>query len=363
MIGIFHNLPNLKELKRNYLFFDEIQTSEQYLKTILALIRQEGASNSVLAQINDFEQNLYYLFENDLLKSKEDIESRLLPIIGDFDRNSISRYLRMHGSSLQNLPLTEFFNNIAYIHERFGVEIIAEQRGIFGASSRGADFLRNNLEQMNNGNVLSFVNEFSGMYSRFAALVLNRQFNDNNYMPLLDVASSLSLSKRFIDYKSDHFYDSYDHQGYDSSRHAMKPKIINLVMNKMPFPDETVGWEKLFDFKNDPDSRRKILALRNWINEVSSTSMTLSEIEEKFEYLLMEYTLHLEMSKIKFTHGIFESLILPTLEVFENLVKINFGKALKVGLEFRKSKFELFEAESQFPGRELAYIQKVQTFK
>lgn len=42
-----------------------------------------------------------------------------------------------------------------------------------------------------------------------------------------------------------------------------KCNTVNITLNALPVPDETVPWEQIFEYRSDPDSRSKFLALRH----------------------------------------------------------------------------------------------------
>src|SRR6266446_4730828 len=77
------------------------------------------------------------------------------------------------------------------------------------------------------------------------------------------------------------------------SSHADKSDIVHIIINVLPIPDDSVPWEQIFDYRSDPDSASKFLALRNWMNDVAKGTFTPAEIEEKLEYLIDQYTRHL----------------------------------------------------------------------
>jgi hypothetical protein len=53
-----------------------------------------------------------------------------------------------------------------------------------------------------------------------------------------------------------------------------------------------------------------------------------------------------------------ETFITTSLEVIENIAKINFSKAAKVIFELGKQDINLLEAEQKMVGKEVAIIQK-----
>jgi len=133
---------------------------------------------------------------------------------------------------------------------------------------------------------------------------------------------------------------------------------IKFTLNALPTPDETVSLEQIVEFRSDPDSTSKFLALRNWINEIGRTGMCEIEIEQKLEFLLDDYAKHMQLHRMKISSGKLETILTTTAEVIGNLATFNLGKATKAVFEYKKQKVALLEGERTSPGREIAYLFK-----
>lgn len=133
-------------------------------------------------------------------------------------------------------------------------------------------------------------------------------------------------------------------------------KILEIILNKFPLIDETVSWEKLIDYKKDPDSKRKFLALRNWMIDISKGEYNPSEINEKFDYLFSEYDTHIKKHKIKTNYGLIKTFSISTAEILENLATLKWSKAIKTSFEIFEKNTRLTEIESNAPGKEIGYI-------
>jgi hypothetical protein len=64
-----------------------------------------------------------------------------------------------------------------------------------------------------------------------------------------------------------------------------KSDAIKIVLRSLPLPDEKTPWEQILEYRNDPDSRQKFFALRNWMSDVARSNLTPIEIGEKFNFL------------------------------------------------------------------------------
>lgn len=137
---------------------------------------------------------------------------------------------------------------------------------------------------------------------------------------------------------------------------AKKHDVTFFLFNKIPVMDTNASWEEIIEYKSDKDVQRKYFALINWVNEVASSSLNISEIKDKFEYLYREYEYQLDLHKKKKSTTTFQVILNSPLEAAENLVKLNFGKILNPFFNISKGKMDLLEAETKITGRELGYI-------
>lgn len=140
--------------------------------------------------------------------------------------------------------------------------------------------------------------------------------------------------------------------------------VADITINYLPFPDDSTPWEQILDFRADPDSERRLLGFRVWMNEVARAKLTPLEIEQKLEWLLHEYHQHMKLHRMKTNAGTWETIIVTGAEMAENVLKFQFGKAAKALFSLRHRKLALLEGELKSPGREIAFISKAhETFR
>ena len=132
--------------------------------------------------------------------------------------------------------------------------------------------------------------------------------------------------------------------------------VVEVVVNKLPIPDDSVSWEQILDYHSDPDSRGKLTALRMWMSEVARSELTPREVEEKLEWLMHDYERHLKLHKMKYSTGTLETIVTVGAEFLENMVKFEWGKAAKALFAIKHRRIELLEAEMSAPGSEVAYL-------
>jgi hypothetical protein len=136
--------------------------------------------------------------------------------------------------------------------------------------------------------------------------------------------------------------------------------VIEIAINHLPAPDDSTSWEQILDFRNDPDTERKFLDLRNWMNDTARAKLTPIEVEQKLEWLLQEYRQHMELHRMKINASTLETVIVTGAEIAENLIKLQFGKLAKGLFSLRHRRLALLEGELKSPGREIAFISKAQ---
>lgn len=141
-------------------------------------------------------------------------------------------------------------------------------------------------------------------------------------------------------------------------QHSEKSEAVSLTFNALPSPDESVSWEQIIEYRSDPDSRSKFLALRHWMSEVARAELTPAEVEEKLEYLIDQYQKHMRLHRMKTNVGTLETIITTGAEFLGDLVSFKWGKAAEALFSLKRRQVALLEGELTAPGNEVAYIVK-----
>lgn len=135
---------------------------------------------------------------------------------------------------------------------------------------------------------------------------------------------------------------------------------ISIVMKKFPVLDKELPFEMFLDFKQNPDTKLKLSRLKNWISEIANTKVSAKEIEQKLEFLLIEYSNHLDFHKLKYSQGVMEIIISTSLSIIENVLQLKLSDASKVLFDIKKKRIDLLESERNALGKEVAYIHKLE---
>jgi hypothetical protein len=148
----------------------------------------------------------------------------------------------------------------------------------------------------------------------------------------------------------------------EESSNKLRSDVLTIVLHALPEPDDSVPWEQVLEFRDDPDSRSKFLALNNWMIDIARASYTPLELSQKLEFLIDDYQTHLRLHKMKTKSGSLEALFVASAEFLEDLAKFRWGKIAKRLFTIRHQRIALLEAELTFPGREVAYLAKAREF-
>ena len=133
-------------------------------------------------------------------------------------------------------------------------------------------------------------------------------------------------------------------------------KVLEVVLEKLPVPNENINWRQIVEYRSDPDSRGKFNALRTWMQDIARKDYTKQEIQERIEYLLYEYEKHLKFHKLKYSHSKLRIFVTTSLEILENTIKLKWGEVAKTIFSLTEKKYDLLESEFTGPGKEIAYL-------
>jgi hypothetical protein len=137
---------------------------------------------------------------------------------------------------------------------------------------------------------------------------------------------------------------------------ASKTDVIEVVLNLLPMPDDSVPWEHILDYRADPDTRGKFLALRRWMGRIVRDQLSPREIEEELEFLIHQYQSHLHFHKMKVNFETWRTIVAAQADIIPNLIRLKWGDVLKPLFALRHRRIELMELELTAPGNEIAYI-------
>lgn len=141
---------------------------------------------------------------------------------------------------------------------------------------------------------------------------------------------------------------------------ADKTNVVEIVLNSLPTPDESVSWEQILEYRGDPGTRDKFLSLRRWMNKLAREQISPQEIHDELEFLIHEYKRHMEFHKMKINFETWRTICVAQAELIPNLVKLKWGEIARSLFALKQRQVSLMELELSTPGKEVAYIVEAQ---
>ena len=133
--------------------------------------------------------------------------------------------------------------------------------------------------------------------------------------------------------------------------------VITLIMDNLPEPDyDSVSWEQLIDFKNEPETQKRLLFLRHWITEFPKKGVSSREFLQELEYQIGKYKEHIELQKLKLNYGVLETLLIIPAEMLEGIIRLKPTQTVGALFKVKQQKINFLEKEACAPGRDLAYL-------
>ena len=140
------------------------------------------------------------------------------------------------------------------------------------------DFFEDNFEQQ-----LSTTLAIEDIQVRIEALELSQNYNSEFY-PIL---------------KTDNLFNQI----------GKKSQIVYFILGNIPEPEANTPWEAIIDFRNDNDVKNKYLKLISWINTVTISSFSVSDVKEEYESLHSDYIKAFKFHRMKYNNSILQVLI------------------------------------------------------
>lgn len=140
-----------------------------------------------------------------------------------------------------------------------------------------------------------------------------------------------------------------------------KGYVSRVVIKEMPEPSDAVSLERILEFRQNPETKAKMLALRRWIRNTATKQLSQNEIAEELDWLISEYQQHMRLHDMKYSRGTLEIVVKTIGELAEDLAKFRFGKISTLPFALSHRRIDLLEAELKAPGREIAYVVHART--
>jgi len=144
-------------------------------------------------------------------------------------------------------------------------------------------------------------------------------------------------------------------------KETTKQKAYSIIHGLIPLPVENTPWEKILDFSNDSESKRKLFALKNYINELPE-NIKKDELNDKIQHLQFEYKESLKRHKISSRTTSFKTIVNSIPTAVSELIRLRFDKALDAFFLIAEQEvnFKKYSEKENLKGNELAYIPLVE---
>lgn len=135
---------------------------------------------------------------------------------------------------------------------------------------------------------------------------------------------------------------------------------LEVIVNNVPMPPAGMPWQEIVQFREDPENVQSLRRLRLWAQQQASSKKSVEQISEELESLLYDYRKYMTVQHRKFSQGVVSTIVTSTAETLAHVASLNFGKAVGALFALRERRVALEEAELRAPGREVAYVARVE---
>lgn len=138
---------------------------------------------------------------------------------------------------------------------------------------------------------------------------------------------------------------------------ALRLEILNY-----PVINVDISWHRLWEFKQDKDTKLHVNRFNRLITELFTTKKTPREIEDEIQYRLEEYTKHVRLAELRYqsskrvcifnlTKALVEALTSTPVALFGPV-----SDSLNNILNIDKDKVEFLQAKNSAPDREVSLL-------
>ncbi|MEM9633813.1 MAG: hypothetical protein AAGA50_20960 [Pseudomonadota bacterium] len=147
----------------------------------------------------------------------------------------------------------------------------------------------------------------------------------------------------------------------DPSDNLTKGEVVEITLSNIPSPDSCTPWEKIIDFKQDPETRGFLSGLRVWMSASSKDKKKSPvELKDELDWLIFQRKKHLDAHRITSNFDALTAVVVSGAEFAEDIVKVRWGKLAKGIASIVRKKSSLLESEVKAPNQEIEYILRTQ---
>ena len=135
-----------------------------------------------------------------------------------------------------------------------------------------------------------------------------------------------------------------------------KHDALRICLGALPVPVESVPWEQIIEYRNDPDTQSSFRVIKEFLSEVARGSYPPVQIEETLEYLLNRFRRNLETHGINAATTALYAYVVTTPEFVETLAGVGPDWGTRALFSMDHCKLGLLDAESTSAGSAVAFL-------
>lgn len=135
--------------------------------------------------------------------------------------------------------------------------------------------------------------------------------------------------------------------------------VVEAVLRSVPTPPKGLPWEDFLAIRQDGEMQMHLRRLRTWMQSIAKGGLSGGEIEDQLQSHLADYQKFMQLQHKKAGNGVLRVMLVTTAEVIAGLLTLRPNDALNALYELNSHSLALSEAELLAPGREVAYLAKL----
>jgi hypothetical protein len=135
-------------------------------------------------------------------------------------------------------------------------------------------------------------------------------------------------------------------------------QVLKITLKRFPDPQSELSLEDVVTFKRDAGTKYKFAKFWHWMQRLAAGSTSAREIEEELEWLLADYTNHVEQTSKRARYDRLKIWITLPFDTLENLIKLKFGKVAEKLVDLKIASIAAHDEELKLPGSEIAYVKE-----
>lgn len=139
-----------------------------------------------------------------------------------------------------------------------------------------------------------------------------------------------------------------------------KTHVVRFILRQVPVPPRDIPMQEILQFRNDSEAQAELSRLRAWITRATKDCESLAHFEDEYRALYEDYKRSLSRLSRTFHTSALGIIATVAAEIVDNLAQLKLGSAVKALFDWQSTVIELEEKTENVPGRELAYLKRIE---